>query len=61
MLKDTREQERERGKGGRGREIDMPGGLAPPVVVVGAVLLGHARLAEATVSRSLFICMPSHV
>jgi hypothetical protein len=33
----------------------MPGGLAPPVVGVGAVLLGYARLADATVSRSLFL------
>jgi hypothetical protein len=33
----------------------MPGGLAPPVVGVGAVLFGYARLADATVSRSLFL------
>jgi hypothetical protein len=46
----TSEREREE----RGRETNMPGGQAPPAGAASAVLLGYARLDDATVSRSLF-------
>jgi hypothetical protein len=45
---------RETGKGGRGRETDIPKGLGAAGGAEGLVLNGNARPDDATVSRSLF-------